>query len=176
MSKGLDLVVAMDSKRGIGKGGDLPWRLPGEQKYFRQLTTKVSDPTKRNAVIMGRKTWQSIPEKFRPLPKRLNIVLSRFELTLPSDVLLTNTLDNAITLASGADIESIFVIGGAQIYELALEHVSCRYLYLTKVNGDFSCDTFFPEFIQDFDLLEESEVQVENGITYSYLKYISKRF
>lgn len=77
----LAMVAAMSLTNGIGKDGGLPWRLKGEMAYFRNLTTHVSDEDKqrgvRNAVIMGRKTWASIPPKFRPLNGRINIVISR---------------------------------------------------------------------------------------------------
>ena len=78
------LVVAMDEERGIGKQGTLAWRLPADLKHFKEITTEVKDMKKQNAVIMGRKTWESLPEKFRPLPQRLNIVVT----TQPNYVLL----------------------------------------------------------------------------------------
>jgi hypothetical protein len=71
------IVVAATRKLGIGKGGTMPWKLPGDIAYFKELTTRTADPAKQNAVVMGRKTWESIPPKFRPLPGRVNIVLSR---------------------------------------------------------------------------------------------------
>ena len=73
------VVVAATKDMGIGREGGLPWRLPGEMAYFKQLTASVGDPTSqtRNAVIMGRKTWESLPPKFRPLPGRVNVVLTR---------------------------------------------------------------------------------------------------
>merc|ERR1712080_293357 len=81
----LHCIAAMDINRGIGKNGDLPWYLPKELKSFAKLTTSVKCQDKRNAVIMGRLTYFSIPEKVRPLKNRLNIVLSQ---TLqPSDLL-----------------------------------------------------------------------------------------
>ena len=73
----VNLIVAACEGMGIGLNGTLPWRLKEEMKYFSKMTKSVSCSDKRNAVIMGRKTWLSIPEKFRPLPGRLNIVLSR---------------------------------------------------------------------------------------------------
>ena len=71
-----DLIVAADQNLGIGLNGDLPWKLKGDLKYFRNLTIQTQDRNKINAVIMGRTTWESIPDKFRPLPNRLNIILS----------------------------------------------------------------------------------------------------
>ena len=85
------VVAACKQTRGIGAGGKLPWRLRGDMQYFKQLTRSTADPLKRNAVIMGRKTWQSIPEKFRPLADRLNVVVSsnaaaRKEYAIPDDL------------------------------------------------------------------------------------------
>ena len=74
----INLIVAACGKSlGIGLNGELPWRLKSEMKYFSETTTKTKDPSKINAVIMGRKTWESIPMKFRPLKNRYNIILSR---------------------------------------------------------------------------------------------------
>ena len=71
------IVAACKQTHGIGMGGQLPWSLRGDMQFFKQLTRSTQDPLKRNAVVMGRKTWQSIPERFRPLDDRLNVVLSR---------------------------------------------------------------------------------------------------
>ena len=71
------LVVAATRKLGIGKSGSMPWKLPGDMAYFKDITSKTADSSKQNAVIMGRKTWESIPPKFRPLPGRINVVLTR---------------------------------------------------------------------------------------------------
>lgn len=71
------IVVAATRKLGIGKAGTMPWKLPGDMAYFKELTMRTADPAKQNAVVMGRKTWESIPPKFRPLPGRVNVVLSR---------------------------------------------------------------------------------------------------
>lgn len=71
------LVVAATRKLGIGKGGTMPWRLPSDMAYFKALTSATADPSKANAVVMGRKTWESIPPKFRPLRGRVNVVLTR---------------------------------------------------------------------------------------------------
>jgi len=80
--------VAFDSQYGMGKNGQLPWVIPQDLKHFKEISTAVINPANKNAVIMGRKTWESLPEKFRPLPGRVNVVLSKEgKLDLPSGVL-----------------------------------------------------------------------------------------
>lgn len=132
------VVVAVCKKsRGIGKDGQLPWRLRSDMAYFKQLTRSTHDPCKRNAVIMGRKTWQSIPAKFRPLDDRVNIVLSRnpsavSELSLPEGVICAESLDKALELLDenselGGTVENVFIIGGSSVYAEAIKSPSCAY-------------------------------------------------
>ena len=94
-TKPVSIVVACTKEGGIGKGGQLPWKLPGDMAYFKRVTTDTegAPPDVRNAVIMGRKTWESIPQKFRPLPGRLNVVLTRSSastLGLPEGVMVSS--------------------------------------------------------------------------------------
>lgn len=153
--------------RGIGLKGKLPWHLRADMNYFKQLTRSTRDPLKRNAVIMGRKTWESIPDKFRPLADRLNVVITRNaaakqELNIPDGVLVADSLENALKLLDaggdiGEEVERVFVIGGSQIYETALKLDSvCERVHVTEIEqapvaGEvaaarpaFQCDTFFP--------------------------------
>jgi dihydrofolate reductase len=124
--KPLSLIVACTSEGGIGNGGELPWRIPGDMAYFKRITT---DPEpagaggRLNAVVMGRKTWESIPSKFRPLPNRINVVLSRnpAALDLPAGVLRAASIEDALAAVDNrADIDQCFVIGGAEVYKQAL--------------------------------------------------------
>lgn len=141
----LELVVAADRRLGIGKGGELPWRLPGELRHFRKLTLRTGDPEARNAVIMGRKTWDSLPARFRPLPGRLNVVLTRTpDLRLP-DAVTADDLPGALALIEAEaepPVERAFVIGGAEVFAAGLRHPDCRRLHITRVDADFDCDTF----------------------------------
>lgn len=140
------IIVAVDSAGGIGKDGTIPWRLPDEMAHFKKITTAAS-MFKRNAVIMGRKTWESIPEKFRPLADRLNIVLSRNEGYKPGVGAMTACLlDDALDYCySRTDIEDVFVIGGAELYQEAVVHPKCRAIFLSILDKDYGCDTFFPK-------------------------------
>ncbi|CAH1789531.1 unnamed protein product [Owenia fusiformis] len=149
-SKRLNLVVASCKNRGIGKNNRLPWRLSGDMAFFKRITSDTKDKSKQNAVIMGRKTWQSIPEKFRPLPNRVNVVISREMKEAPEGAYIARGLDEAIDVVTSpalADkVEGIFVIGGSSIYSLALESPHCHRIYHTMILHDFECDTFLPEF------------------------------
>ncbi|KAI1128534.1 dihydrofolate reductase [Nemania abortiva] len=159
----LTLVVAATRNMGIGRNGTLPWTgLKKEMAYFARVTKRLPLPISQNggspvmnAVIMGRKTWDSIPPKFRPLKGRLNIVISRSHVEPPTQGINTETepvkvgsLEQAIqylrssstTLPTG----KVFVIGGAQIYAAALQLKEARRVLLTRVMSDFECDTFFP--------------------------------
>ncbi|KAI0180946.1 dihydrofolate reductase-like domain-containing protein [Hypoxylon sp. FL1284] len=155
----LTLIVAATRSMGIGRAGTLPWTgLKKEMAYFARVTKRVppSSPAAPNAVIMGRKTWDSIPLRFRPLKGRLNIVVSR---TLggadprpgPEEEgpVTVASLDHALAYLEDKPRRRAFVIGGAQIYDAALRRPEARRVLLTRVASDFECDTFFPLALDD---------------------------
>jgi dihydrofolate reductase len=141
-----DIVVAADLDWGIGKASGLPWpKLKGDLAHFKRLTSESPEGT-RNAIIMGRRTWESAEVAARPLPRRLNIVISRSTLIAPEGVGAARSLDDALAVASGTpSIASTFVVGGAQIFRDALVHPDLRHVYLTRVEGRFGCDTVIPD-------------------------------
>ena len=163
------IIVAIDKFRGIGKAGAIPWHCSADLKHFAGVTTRTGDETKQNAVIMGRKTWESLPEKYRPLPRRLNIVISRNQdLVLPEGVMLASSLDQA--LRSG-DVEERFVIGGGQLFAEAITRPDCDKLYITEIDQAFDCDTFFPEIPKEFIVTEQSDWMEEGEIQYRFVTY-----
>jgi dihydrofolate reductase len=172
---GFSLVVAADLKRGIGKNQTLPWKLPGDMNYFKTLTSQTNDDKRRNAVIMGRKTWESIPPRFRPLKDRLNIVMSRdSNFALPEGVIGVTNLEQALDAAKCADVENCFVIGGGAVYAEALKHQACKRIFLTQVNAVFDCDTFLEDYEQLFEEQSASDALDENGIEYRFKVYARK--
>lgn len=143
------IVVAADEELGIGRDGDLPWHLPGDLAYFADLT-RTAPEGRRNAVIMGRKTWESIPERFRPLAGRLNVVVTRAaDYDLPGGARRAGGLESAL-VDLPPQTAAVFVVGGSQIYALAIEHERCAEVYLTRVSGHHGCDVFFPPFEHRF--------------------------
>jgi dihydrofolate reductase len=187
------IVVAMDANRGIGVKGKLPWKLSGDMKFFRELTTcpdheaverryglgstsdmesllPVPSPNRRNAVIMGRHTWESIPSSFKPLPNRLNWVLSRRVDPEPEGThQVRASFQEAIDeLHRDESVSEVFVIGGGQIYAHALASPGCGRIYLTSVEGSFSCDAFFPEIPSGFREAATSDLIEEAGIRYRF--------
>jgi dihydrofolate reductase len=176
MVSDFDVVVAMDLKQGIGKAGQLPWKLSGDMKFFKELTSKVESPGKKNAVVMGRKTWESIPSKRRPLPDRINVVITRdTSFAVPPGVIKATSLDEALSSLEQSLVERCFVIGGGEIYRLAVAHPGCRRLYLTEVKSEFDCDVFFPQFDQSYSLLSPSALQEDNGIEYAFKEYVREQ-
>ncbi len=179
------LIAAADSRNGIGKNNTIVWKLPADMKYFAEITTKTHDPYCRNAVIMGRKTWESIPEKHRPLKDRYNIILSREAaaeqpplkettnaLTAPA---WANSLEMALEICNSKLIEHVFVIGGARVYAEAIEHPDCQTIYLTRLDQHFECDAFFPPIDEHlFKIIDRSGKKHENDIDFEFLTYEKK--
>lgn len=132
----LSLVAAVAKNGVIGRAGGLPWRLSTDMKRFKSIT--MGKP-----VIMGRKTWESLG---RPLPGRLNIVISRNADYLPEEVVKVAALDEAISIAkrqSGADCAEICIIGGGEVYRQAIPCADI--LHVTHVDAEIDGDTYFPE-------------------------------
>lgn len=165
------IISALDQNRGIGKNNGLPWHLAADLKHF-------AATTKGATVIMGRKTWDSLPEKFRPLPGRLNIVVSRGEVAFPREEtlraqsLLAHSLDEALSLAEQHGPErKAFVIGGATLYAEAIQHPACNELILTEIDGTFDCDAFFPPIGPEWKVSESLEKQEEENIHFVFKTY-----
>lgn len=159
----ISLIAAVARNRVIGNAGRLLWHLPEDMKYFRETT-------RGKPVIMGRKTWESLPEAFRPLPGRQNIVISRNPAYLAPGATLAASLDEALQHASLAD--EVFIIGGAELYRLALP-LADR-LYLTEIDADFEGDAYFPEVpAADWAEVSRRAAQDDNpsGLNYAFAVY-----
>ena len=141
-----DIIVATDAENGIGKDGRMPWDIPADFTYFHKKTSESGNPNKINAVIMGRITWESIPNDHRPLKNRYNIVISE---TLTQDQInfkVITSLEKALKYcAINEKINQIFIIGGLSLYEIAINLPELRYIYQTKINAVYYCDRIFPK-------------------------------
>ena len=134
-------MVAADLDWGIGKGNALPWpKLRGDLQHFKRITSTASEG-RRNAIVMGRKTWESKEVAGKPLPNRLNVVVSRGALEVPTGVVLAPSIDTALALDS---VETIFVVGGAGLIRDVIERPDLRFVYLTRVDQRFECDVHMP--------------------------------
>jgi dihydrofolate reductase len=147
-----DIVVAADLGDGIGFEGRIPWRLPTDLAHLKRLTSETEVPGARNAVIMGRATWDTLPARWQPLPGRLNVVVTRqVNLALPGEVVVAHSLDQALVVArETADVERIFVLGGGEMYRHAIERPGLKRIYLTRVLARHKCDAFFPAIPSEF--------------------------
>jgi dihydrofolate reductase len=131
------LIAALTNNHVIGKNNDLPWHLPDDMKFFMQTT-------KGHHCIMGRKNYESIPPKFRPLPHRTNIVVTRQHNFEAPGCVVVNTIEEGIHIARENNEALLFIIGGAEIYKQSLAHADL--LYLTEIDTVIEGDTFFPAF------------------------------
>jgi len=160
------MIVAMDEDGFIGRGNQLPWRLAGDMARFKALT----EGDGFNSVIMGRRTWDSLPDAFRPLPERVNIVMSRDTNWQAEGAETALYIGRAIELAYAEGSDECWVIGGAQVYEMFLERVD--EIHLTTVHTSGSGEVKFPEWDRgewSEDVVErvESDEHNEHDSTYS---------
>ncbi|KAK4742295.1 hypothetical protein SAY87_000296 [Trapa incisa] len=177
------VVVAATREMGIGMDGKLPWKLPADMKFFKELTSGTSEPGKKNAVVMGRKTWESIPSMYRPLTGRLNVVLTRsgsFDIATAENVLICGSMSSALEMLASSpyslSIEKVFVIGGGEIYREALNAPQCDAIHITEIDGNIKCDTFIP--VVDTSLFHpwySSFPIVENNIRFAFTTYVRVR-
>ena len=154
----LAMVAAVAKNRVIGRAGRLPWRIPGEQKRFRELTLG-------NVVLMTRRAYQEIG---RPLPGRETVVLSRDPDYTAPGCLVSASLPSALALFPDRDI---YIAGGSALYAEALP--LAQTLYLTELEAEFAGDSFFPEFDPE-DFIRLAEPLVGGPIPYRYVTYLRK--
>jgi dihydrofolate reductase len=156
----LNLILARARNGAIGKGGVMPWHLPEDLAHFKQVT--MGSP-----VIMGRKTWDSLPPRFRPLPGRRNIVITRQADWHAHGAMRAGSLADAVALCEDAPLA--WVTGGAEIYRQALDiaHVA----EVTEIEADFEGDTFAPPFDERWKEVARERHQSPTGLHYSFVRY-----
>ena len=156
------LIAALDRHRAIGRGGALLWNEREDQQHFRRVTMGCP-------VIMGRKTWDSLPARFRPLPGRRNIVVTRDASWHADGAERAASFDAALALVR--DAERACVIGGGELYALALPHAD--ELVLTEIDTAFDgADTFFPAFDQEgFAPVAREARRAEDGTSFAFVTY-----
>lgn len=163
-------VVAIDKQNGIGKNNKLPWDFKKDMKHFKRLTTETKDPLKKNMLIMGRKTWESIPPKHRPFSNRINVVLSSNPDYKAEGAKVFSDFAEAVKSA-GEDIETIYIIGGATLYKSTINHSDLTGLYVTRVNEVFDCNAFYPEIPDKFSNVKKLGSEEENGTDFDFLLF-----
>jgi dihydrofolate reductase len=164
----VSLIVAMDSNRGIGKNNDLMWHLPADMNFFKETT-------KNQIVVMGRKNYDSIPEKYRPLPNRLIVILTRNKDFKADNCLVFNTFDDCLTHFEQENERKVFIIGGGEIYKMALDSNRLNEMFITYVDGVFDADTFFPEFDEQewkSALIGAQEIDEKHDFSFKIYQYL----
>lgn len=161
MNPSLILIAAVAKNGVIGRAGALPWHLPEDLRHFKELTTG-------HTVVMGRKTWESLPARFRPLPGRRNIVVSRNPGFAAPGATLVDSLEAALKVGAGA---TVFLIGGAELYAHALP-LAGR-LELTEIDAEFAGDAFFPPIDPAFwHETARSQRHSAAGLDFAFVSYV----
>ena len=157
----VSLIVAASENGVIGKDNDLIWHLPKDMRFFK-------DTTMGHHVIMGRKNFESIPHKFRPLPNRTNVVITRQTAYKADGCMVVSSIEGALQIAKHNGEDEAFIIGGGQIYKLALEANLVDKIYLTKVHHSFEGDTFFPALNKDWKEISRIQNQADEKHLYNF--------
>ena len=157
----ISLIVAVSENGVIGKDNDLIWHLPKDMQFFKKITIG-------HHVIMGRRNFESIPHKYRPLSNRTNIIITRQSEYKAEGCIVVNSVETALEIAkNNGDIEP-FIIGGGQIYRIAIEKNLVDKIYLTKIHHSFKGDTFFPKLSSDWKETNKIENKADDKHKYNY--------
>ena len=167
------LIVATDLKGGMGYQGKLPWNLPGDMKFFQKTTIQTDNIQFRNMAVMGRVTWDSIPDKHRPLQGRKNVVITRNkDFKAPEGVTVAHSIEEAMKAVDDR-VADVFVIGGAKIFDQFMKKRKIDGIYLTRIKKEYRCDTHFPKIPKAFKPEKLGEGQ-DGDVKYEYLLYKKK--
>lgn len=149
-----NIIVGVSNNNGIGYNNKIPWKNREDMMFFKNISTTTQNNSKQNAIIMGRKTFESLGKT--PLKNRHNIVITRQKY---NNVDCFVNLDECLDYCKNQDeIESIFVIGGETLYKEAVKHPLCKKIYLNKVNTNDICDTFFNYEESEFNVVETNQI------------------
>jgi len=153
------IIAAVAENDVIGKDGEIPWHIPEDLEHFKDKTTG-------HTVVMGRKTFESLPDSFKPLPNRQNIVLTRSDFSPENEsVNIANSLEEAWKKSEN---ERVFIIGGAGVYKQCMEEADK--MILTEIKEEYEGDTFFPEYSKE----NWKEVEREKHEDFDFVEYTSK--
>ncbi len=156
----ISLIVAVAENNVIGKNNDLPWHLPADMKFFKEKTMG-------HFVVMGRKNFDSIPDKYRPLSGRTNIVVTGQTDFHAAGVTVVHSLEEAIQKAKDKNETECFIIGGGQIFSHSL-NIADR-IYLTRIHRSFEGDVFFPELKkEEWKKISGTDVEADDKNKYSF--------
>tara|TARA_B100001059_G_C17836903_1_gene588813 strand:- start:4140 stop:4631 length:492 start_codon:yes stop_codon:yes gene_type:complete len=156
---GVKIIVAYCKGNGIGKNNTLPWHIPQDLKHFSTLTKGNNN----NMVVMGRKTWDSLPKK--PLPKRFNAILSTQFIIDTDNAKSFNSLQSILDFSRQNNYQDLWIIGGAEIYKMVLDLDMVDEIHATEIEDWYECDVFFPE-IEESAFKIHSKEQISEKIEY----------
>ena len=168
-----NIIVACDNENGIGLNNKIPWRDKDDMYYFKNITSGGN-----NSVIMGRKTWDSLPKK--PLPKRKNIIITSSNIeNIYENTIFVNNFESLFKELIKNNFETNWIIGGSSIYKYMLDNYikNIEYIHFTRICNCFNCDTFFPNLKEEFILEERivlnhiSSVYIYKNSTYHNMDY-----
>ena len=157
----VSLIAAVSRNNVIGKDNNLIWHLPKDMKFFK-------DTTQGHHVIMGRKNFESIPHKYSPLPNRTNIIITRQNNYLAKGCIVVNSIKEALEIAKQKGEKEAFIIGGGEIYRLALELKVADKIYLTRIHHTFDGDTFFPKLDNEWEETTRVDYNADEKHAYDY--------
>ena len=172
----INLIACIDNNYGIGKNNDIPWAYKKDIEYFKYYTTHTNDINKKNIVIMGNNTFKSIPEQFKPLKQRLNIILTKNKLHNKNtdNILFFNDVISILYFLENnkENINKVWIIGGSHIYKYFLDLQIIKNIYLTHIpNNNFNCDVYFPyNYLNNFKLIDRKIDHEYNTKSYSINK------